>query len=189
MMTESSCAVPGADPRRLAAAGAWTPQHLKPLPLGRARRCPVAHDPERPAAVHYRLPAAPTLENAGVFEDMVHWLREILRIASGREVNPTAVVIDCRTLHSAPESVHRGAYVGAKRKNGSKVHFAVDKLGRLLALQITLADMQERSQVWRTAQAVQKATGQSVILAYIDQGYAGEQAEDDAENHGTCPTR
>jgi len=43
-------------------------------------------------------------------------------------------------------------------------------------------------QVKRTAKAVQKATGQSVGIAYVDQGYTGEQAQDDlkvgAEDHG-----
>ena len=77
---------------------------------------------------------------AGVFEEMVHDLREILRIAAGREANPTAVVIDSRTLQSTPESGHRGAYDGAKPKKGSKVyiavHIAVDTLGHLLALHV-----------------------------------------------------
>ena len=109
---------------------------------------------------------------------------EILRIAAGREANPTAVVIDSRTLQSTPESGHRGAYDGAKRKKGSKVHIAVDTLGHLLALHVTPADKQDRSQVRRTAKAVQKATGRNVALAYVDQGYTGEQAQDDAEDHG-----
>ena len=98
---------------------------------------------------------------------------EILRIAAGREANPTAVVIDSRTLQSTPESGHRGAYDGAKRKKGSKVHIAVDTLGHLLALHVTPADKQDRSQVRRTAKAVQKATGRNVALAYVDQGYTG----------------
>jgi transposase len=65
---------------------------------------------------------------AGVFEEMVHDLREILLIAADREAHPTAVVIDSRTLQSTPESGHRGAYDGAKRKKGLKVRIAVDTL-------------------------------------------------------------
>ena len=95
----------------------------------------------------------------------MHYLREILRIGAGRGANPTAVVIDSRTLQSTPESGHRGAYDGAKRKKGSKVHIAVDTLGHLLALHVTPADKQDRSQVRRTAKAVQKATGRNVELA------------------------
>jgi transposase len=62
------------------------------------------------------------------------------------------------------------------------VHIADDTLGHLLALHLTPADKQDRSQLKRTAKAVQKATGQSVGIAYVDQGYTGDQARDDAED-------
>jgi len=108
----------------------------------------------------------------------------LLRIAAGRGPEPTAVVIDSRTLQSTPEGGHRAGYDGAKRRKGSKVHIAVDTLGHLLALHVTPADKQDRTQVRRTAKAVQRATGRNVELAYVDQGYTGEQAEDDADDHG-----
>jgi hypothetical protein len=38
--------------------------------------------------------------------------------------------------------------------------------------------------VKRAAKAVQRATGNNVELAYMDQGYTGQQAEDDAGDHG-----
>ena len=66
---------------------------------------------------------------AGVFEAMVHDLRELLRMCQGRAPEPTATVIDSRTLQSTPESGHRAGYDGAKRRRGSKVHMAVDTLG------------------------------------------------------------
>jgi transposase len=121
---------------------------------------------------------------AGVFEEVVHDCWEVLRIAAGREANPTAVVIDSRTLQRTPESGNRGAHDGAKRKKGSKVHVAVDTLGHLLALHVTPAEKKDRSQVRRTAKTVQKATSQRTGIAYIDQGYTGEQAKDGAEDHG-----
>jgi hypothetical protein len=101
---------------------------------------------------------------------MVHDLREFMRIATGREASPTAVVIGSRTLRGTPESGHRDAYDGAKRKKGSKVHIAVDKLGHLLARHVARSDKQYRSQVWRIAKAVQKATDQSIGVACVDQG-------------------
>jgi len=121
---------------------------------------------------------------AGVFESMVHDLRELLRIAAGRGPELTAAVIDSRTLQSTPESGHRAGYDGAKRRKGSTVHIAVDTLGHLLALHMTPADKQDRTQVRRTAKAVQRATGRNVERAYVDQGCIGEQAEDDADDHG-----
>jgi transposase len=122
---------------------------------------------------------------AGVFEQMVHDLRALLRLASGRAPDPTAAVLDSRTLRSTPESGHRAGYDGAKRKNGSKVHAAaVDTLGHLLALRVTPATEQDRAQVEELARVVQEATGESVELAYVDQGYTGEEAAEAAEARG-----
>jgi transposase len=121
---------------------------------------------------------------AGVFESMVHDLRELLRVASGREPDPRAAIVDSRTLQSTPESGHRAGYDGAKRKKGSKVHISVDTLGHLLTLGVTSADQQDRAQVKMLARDVQKATGKSVELAFVDQGYTGETAAADARKHG-----
>jgi transposase len=122
--------------------------------------------------------------SAGVFEAMVHDLRVLLRLSEGRASKPTAAILDSRTLQSTPESGTRGGYDGAKRKKGSKVHAAVDALGHLLALHVTPANEQERARVGELAEAVQKATGESVGLAYVDQGYAGERSTEEAEAHG-----
>ena len=121
---------------------------------------------------------------AGVFEAMVHDLRGLLRMAAGRVPDPTAAIIDSRTLQSTPESGHRAGYDGAKRKKGSKIHMAVDTLGHLLALHVTPADEQDRAQVKRIARQVQKVTDDSVELIYVDQGYTGEKPAEDAKKHG-----
>src|SRR6476661_8043817 len=107
--------------------------------------------------------------SAGVFQAMVDDLRAILRMAQGRNAEPTAVILDSRTLQSSPESGGRAGYDGAKRKKGSKVHAAVDTLGHLLTLHVTPADVQDRDRVAALAEAVQEATGDSVELAYVDQ--------------------
>jgi len=122
--------------------------------------------------------------DAGVFEAMVHDLREVLRLAQGRAPSPSAAVLDSRTLRSTPESGHRGGYDGAKRKKGSKVHVAVDTLGHLLALRVTPATEQDRAQVGELARSVQEATGESVELAYVDRGYTGEEPAREAEERG-----
>ena len=121
---------------------------------------------------------------AGVFEEMVHDLRELLRELTGKKAQPTAMVIDSRTLQSTPESGARAGYDGAKKRKGSKAHMAVDTLGNLLAVVIGPADEQDRSKVGELAEAVQKVTGNSVELAYADQGYTGENAREQAEEHG-----
>ena len=122
--------------------------------------------------------------SAGVFEAIVHDLRVLLRLSKGRASEPTAAILDSRTLRSTPESGARGGYDGAKRKKGSKVHAAVDTLGHLLALFVSPANEQERAWVDELAGAVQEATGESVELAYVDQGYTGERPAKEAEARG-----
>ncbi|MCU0786205.1 MAG: IS5 family transposase [Verrucomicrobia bacterium] len=121
---------------------------------------------------------------AGCFENLAEDLRLLLRISAGRNDAPSAAILDSRTLQSTPESGGRGGYDGAKKRKGSKVHAAVDTLGHLLALKVTAANEQARAQVKELAQAVQAATGENVQLAYVDQGYTGEQPADDAAAHG-----
>jgi transposase len=121
---------------------------------------------------------------AGVFESLVHDLRELLRVAAGRNARPSAAVFDSRTLQSSPESGSRAGYDGAKRRKGSKTHIAVDTLGHLLALIVTSADEQDRAQVAELAERVQEATGESVELAFVDQGYTGGATAESAAAHG-----
>ena len=121
---------------------------------------------------------------AGVFEQAAHDLRVILRLAVERHPQPSAAILDGRTLQSTPESGARAGYDGAKKKKGSKVHAAVDTLGHLLALKVTAANEQEREQVAELAARVQAVTGGTVTLAYVDQGYTGENAAQQAQAHG-----
>lgn len=121
---------------------------------------------------------------AGVFEAIVHDLRAVLRLAKGREEQPSAAIFDSRTLQSTPESGERAGYDGAKRKKGSKTHIAVDTLGHLLALYVTPANEQDRAQVEELARQVQEVTEQSVEVAFVDQGYTGEEAAQAAEQQG-----
>jgi transposase len=122
--------------------------------------------------------------DAAVFEQIAHDLRVILRFIQGRNDQPSAVILDGRTLQSTPESGSRAGYDGAKKKKGSKVHLAVDTLGNLLALKVTAANEQERAQVGELAKKVQEVTGGTVEIGYVDQGYTGEAAAVQAEKEG-----
>ena len=120
---------------------------------------------------------------AGCFEAMAHDLRMLLRVLAGRTGEPSAVILDSRTLQSTPESGARAGYDGCKRRKGSKLHIAVDTLGHLLALKTTPANEQDRAQVGVLAARVQEVTGEKVRLAYVDQGYTGEKAAAAAAAH------
>jgi|SRR5450432_739836 len=121
---------------------------------------------------------------AGVFETMASDLRKLLRLLQGRDDAPTAMILDGRTLQSVPESGSRAGYDGYKRKRGSKAHVAVDTLGHLLAVTITPANEQERAQVGELCRQVQEATHQNVKVAFVDQGYTGQDAAEQAQAYG-----
>lgn len=133
---------------------------------------------------------------AGVFEAMVEDLRMVLRVFDKRKPTPSAAIYDSRTLSSTPrhldtstpESGARAGYNGHKKTKGSKVHIAkvhiaVDTLGHLLALKVTPANQDDRTQVEALSQELQEATGQSVRIAFVDQGYTGENAAQQASKH------
>ena len=122
--------------------------------------------------------------DAHVFDAIIADLRVLIRLGAGRAAQPTAMILDSRTLQSTPESGHRASWDGAKRRQGTKVHLAVDTLGELLAIHVTPAKAQDREQVAVLAAAVQAATGQTVTLAYVDQGYTGEAPRQAAQARG-----
>ena len=121
---------------------------------------------------------------AGSFEAMAHDLRAILRLAVEKKSDPSAVIMDSRTIQSTPESGARAGFDGHKKRKGSKVHAAVDTLGHLLALVVTPANEQDRAQVGQLAAAVQEAVAEPVKLAFVDQGYTGDEPADAAANQG-----
>jgi transposase len=121
---------------------------------------------------------------AGVFEDLVHDLRMLMREINDRTPQPRAAILYSRTVQSTPESGERAGYDGHKRRKGSKVHIAVDTLGQLLAVLVAPANEQDRAQVAALAEQIQEVTGESVGVAFVDQGYTGELAAADAEAHG-----
>src|ERR687886_404919 len=108
---------------------------------------------------------------AGCFEMLTHDLRAVLRLAAGRKEEPSAAVLDSRTLRSTPESGGRAGWDGHKRTRGSKLHLAVDTLGHLLALSVTPADANDRAAVAELAEAVQAATGGSVENPHLHQSH------------------
>jgi transposase len=120
---------------------------------------------------------------AKVFESIVHALRAALRIAEGGREMPTAAIFDSWTLQSNVESGARAGYDETKRRKGNMVDAAVETLVHLLTLCVTPANEQDRAQVAELAERVQAETGKRVEIAYVDQGYTGENAADAAEEH------
>ena len=126
---------------------------------------------------------------AGCFQAMVHDLRLALRVLNQREPALTAAIYHSRTLSSTPESGARAGYNGHKKTKGSKGHVAVDTLGHLtvghlLALTVTTANQDDRTQGEALSKQLQEATGENVQLGYVDQGYSDDNAAEQAQKHG-----
>jgi transposase len=60
----------------------------------------------------------------------------------------------------------------------------VDTLGQLLALHVTPAIDQDRDQVAELVAAVQATTGETVEIAFVDQGYTENVPRQAAADHG-----
>jgi transposase len=128
-------------------------------------------------------------QGGSVRGDDPRFLRVLLRLSKERTSEPTAAIVDSRTLRSTPESGSRGGYDGHKNKKGSKVHAAVDTLGDLLAVRVGPANEDDRKELEKLSEEIQKATGENVELAYVDQGYTGEKASESAAEHGTSDSK
>ena len=100
---------------------------------------------------------------AGCFEAMVHDLRDLVRVLAERDPRPSAAIYDGRTLQSSPESGARAGYDGYKKKNGSKVHIAVDTRGHLLALVVTPANELHGARTRRSGGATWHQAGSGQI--------------------------
>ena len=56
--------------------------------------------------------------DAGLFEQAAHDLRIISQLVAERNPQPSATIIDARTMQSPPESGERAGHDGAKKKKG-----------------------------------------------------------------------
>jgi transposase len=117
------------------------------------------------------------------FENIVHDLRELLRLRVGKEAYPSSTIIDSRFAISTSESGARAAYNGHKAKSGSKVHAVLDTMGHLLSLVVSAGNVDDRKPVYDLCEQVQTLTGDRVITMFADKGYTGEAVQDDANDN------
>src|SRR5712692_2838320 len=81
--------------------------------------------------------------NAGVWEQLVRTLRERLRVQAGRQLTPSAAIIDSQSVKTTEQGGPHG-YDGGKKVNGRKRHILVDTLGLLLKVVVHPANLQDR---------------------------------------------
>jgi transposase len=103
--------------------------------------------------------------------DRIHdQLRGAVRIAAGRDPDPSAAVLDAQSVKSSEGGQARGVDMG-KKITGRKRHLITDTLGLVLVAAVTAASVQDRPG-GKAVLARLAAAFPSVALVWADGGYA-----------------
>jgi transposase len=78
----------------------------------------------------------------GLWRRLLNRLIQAWRQACGDAAEPSAVIVDSRSCHSAPSCFGRG-FDGGKKIKGIKIHLAVDKYGFPLAIHVSPANVHD----------------------------------------------
>ncbi|MGH3468346.1 MAG: transposase, partial [Thermocrispum sp.] len=84
-----------------------------------------------------------TWAGGGAWDTVHDGLRAHVRVAAGREPDPSAAVLDAQSIKSSEGGEARGFDMG-KKTTGRKRHLVVDTLGLLLVVVDTSASVQDR---------------------------------------------
>jgi transposase len=93
-----------------------------------------------------------------------------MRVAAGREPEPTAAVLDAQSIKSSEGGECRGFDMG-KKTTGRKRHLVVDTMGLILVVMVTSASVNDRPGGRRILQRLTEAFT-TIAFVWADGGYA-----------------
>ena len=121
---------------------------------------------------------------AGVFEEMIHDLRVLLRLSKGHELGAHGgnTGLSHAEIHSRERP--SGRLRRTQGQEGLQGACGGGHFGTTARPAREPANEDDREEVKKLSEEIQQATAENVEIAYVDQGYTGERASELAAEHG-----
>jgi len=113
----------------------------------------------------------------GTWQAIHDALRDEIRTAAGREVSPSAAILDAQSVKTVEQPATCRGFDSGKKVKGRKRHLADDMLGLLLMVAVTVADIGDRTGARLVAGGL-RGRFPRLLTLFADGGYSGEPLTD-----------